>query len=241
MDITRKPDTVGVDSNDAPIPEATGGPQEPRKPLQRRDTRNAPPEALSGPHSQHDEATTAHAAPADSKTAREKIANLLWWSVPSSTDEEAKARTEQLLDAFATEVLRVGADELDRVANEAEARVAAHYGPASGIGPGSADLVREAARMLRTATVGRTGQPSADAAPDFFQPGHTYADTESSKYDWKFRVDTITTHPENGERTALGWRHFRGEWEPYAYAEDDWDIHQHAGLTDVTEAGEVSS
>lgn len=37
--------------------------------------------------------------------ARQKIASLLWWSVPSGSDEEAKARTEQLLDAYRVEVL----------------------------------------------------------------------------------------------------------------------------------------
>ncbi|MGW4043035.1 hypothetical protein [Streptomyces sp. NPDC004721] len=78
----------------------------------------------------------------------------------------------------------------------------------------------------------------ADATPDFFQPGHTYADSEFPQYDWQFRCDTITTHPEDGERTALGWRSFNGSWEPYAYGEDDWDVHKHVGHTDVTEDGE---
>ncbi|WP_031039781.1 hypothetical protein [Streptomyces sp. NRRL F-5650] len=68
--------------------------------------------------------------------------------------------------------------------------------------------------------------------PDFYQPGHTYGTSGLS--DWKFRVDHITTRPDDGERTALGWRHFQGVWEPYAYGEDDYDIHQLSdhGLTD---------
>lgn len=75
-------------------------------------------------------------------------------------------------------------------------------------------------------------QPTAgEATPDFFQPGHTYADP-SADNDWKFRVDTITTHPEDGERTALGWRHFRGEWTEQAYDEGDFEIHLLAGMTD---------
>ncbi|MFJ4624293.1 hypothetical protein [Streptomyces sp. NPDC088812] len=73
-------------------------------------------------------------------------------------------------------------------------------------------------------------------APDFFQPGRTYA---SGDDDWRFRCDAVTTHPDDGERTALGWRHFRGEWEEYAYYEDDWDAHQFHGHIDVTEAGET--
>lgn len=76
--------------------------------------------------------------------------------------------------------------------------------------------------------------------PDFFQPGRTYADSDH-RTDWRFRCDSVTTHPDHGDRTALGWRHFRGEWEPYAYAEDDWDIHQHVGLVDVTGDGEVAA
>ena len=51
------------------------------------------------------EASTADAHPAARKTAREKIAALLWWSIPSCDDEEAKARTEQLLDEHRAEVL----------------------------------------------------------------------------------------------------------------------------------------
>lgn len=74
------------------------------------------------------------------------------------------------------------------------------------------------------------------AAPDFFQPGHTYTHTADGT-DWKFRVDTVTTHPEDGERTALGWRHFQGTWDAYAYGEDDYDIHLLVGLVDVTEGG----
>lgn len=69
---------------------------------------------------------------------------------------------------------------------------------------------------------------------DFYQPGHTYTHIDDGT-DWQFRVDTVTTRPENGERTALGWRHFKGEWEPFAYGEDDYDVHQYGGLAVVTE------
>lgn len=90
-----------------------------------------------------------------------------------------------------------------------------------------------AARLLEMAE-GKSSRPAADATPDFFQPGHTYAQTEYPQHDWRFRCDTVTTHPEDGERTALGWRFWRGNWEAYAYGEDDWEIHLHVGLTDVT-------
>ncbi|MFD5632412.1 hypothetical protein [Streptomyces sp. NPDC127072] len=71
------------------------------------------------------------------------------------------------------------------------------------------------------------------AEPDFFEPGRTYAEPGDTT-DWRFRCDSITTHPDGGERTALGWRHFHGQWEPYAYGEDDFEIHQIADAIGTT-------
>jgi hypothetical protein len=73
-------------------PEAPGAPTDPQRPSGR------------SPETRH-EAHTPHASHADDETARQKIAALLWWSVPAGTDEEAKERTEQLLNDFAAEVL----------------------------------------------------------------------------------------------------------------------------------------
>ncbi|MFJ6615421.1 hypothetical protein ACIQPT_34670 [Streptomyces sp. NPDC091289] len=70
---------------------------------------------------------------------------------------------------------------------------------------------------------------------DFYEPGHTYSETNPA-YDWAFRCDTVTAHPEDGERTALGWRRFKGVWEPYAYGEDDWDLHALVGINHPQEA-----
>lgn len=76
---------------------------------------------------------------------------------------------------------------------------------------------------------------AAETAPDFFELGRTY----SGSHGWKFRVDAITTRPDTGERSALGWRFFNGEWTEYAYQEDDFDIIQLAGETDVADGGEL--
>ncbi|WP_282084089.1 hypothetical protein [Streptomyces tendae] len=54
------------------------------------------------------EAETAAQAPEPTgmpKTAREKVAGLLWWSVPSPTDDGAKALTNQFLNELAAEVV----------------------------------------------------------------------------------------------------------------------------------------
>ena len=98
--------------------------------------------------------------------------------------------------------------------------------------------MRAAERVVRGMREETEQEPTASVqAPDFFQPGHTYTHIDDGT-DWKFRVDTVTTHPEDGERTALGWRHFRGQWEAMAYDEDDYEIHLCVGLVDVTEGGE---
>ncbi|HEX5566711.1 MAG TPA: hypothetical protein VFY14_07245 [Streptomyces sp.] len=58
----------------------------------------------------------------------------------------------------------------------------------------------------------------ADEAADFFQPGHTYKHEA-----WTFRCDAITTHPDTGERTVLGWFRFRNDsWRPLSCGEAEW-------------------
>jgi hypothetical protein len=61
--------------------------------------------------------------------------------------------------------------------------------------------------------------PTGEATPDFFQPDHTYRHGP-----WAFRCDAVTTHPETGERTALGWFRFRkSDWTAEHYGQDVWD------------------
>lgn len=112
------------------------------------------------------------------------------------------------------------------------------------LAPDAALTAAEVASLIRQHAAGKdTGdgtQPpageSTQPAPDFFQPGHTYSDANFPEYGWKFRCDSITQHPGDGERTALGWRLFKGEWDPYAYGEGDWDVHQFVGIADEGEA-----
>jgi hypothetical protein len=54
------------------------------------------------------------------------------------------------------QVLGEAAAHLEHIADETEAKVAEHYGPKSGLGPGSADMVREAARTVRSLAAART-------------------------------------------------------------------------------------
>lgn len=70
---------------------------------------------------------------------------------------------------------------------------------------------------------------------DFFDPGCTYRDGSR----WAFRCDMITTHPESGERIALGWCYFSGVWEARAYTDDDWEFVAACGFSDMEAADGV--
>lgn len=129
------------------------------------------------------------------------------------------------------EVLTEAADELDRIADTVEARVAEHYGPASGIGPGSARMLRDAAGNVRYMARKDTREgESTVAAPDFFQPGRTYQSAQLS-----FRCIDIDTHPDTHEQRAIGWM-ARGErWHRIASLNpDDWE---QGGWTETTAGG----
>ena len=151
---------------------------------------------------------------------------LRWWLDQNFGPDDEQA--QQLLDAFRAEVI----SEALHGAAESAAEI---HKQCDRLVCSRCEIRRDILDVLRS-VADVIGETPSIAAPDFFEPGHTYSD--SGKYDWKFRVDTVTTHPEDGERTALGWRYFRGEWEPYAYGEDDFEIHQLVGHFDVTEAGE---
>lgn len=66
--------------------------------------------------------------------------------------------------------------------------------------------------------------PMSGSVPEgeLYEPGQTYGYGDGAG--WQFRCDVVTTHPENGERVALGWRFHGGSWEPYAYCPHDVDI-----------------
>ncbi|MFE3149112.1 hypothetical protein ACFXJ6_21060 [Streptomyces sp. NPDC059218] len=85
----------------------------------------------------------------------------------------------------------------------------------------------------------RLADEAQQAAPavDFYQPGHTYTSSAPSLHGWKFRCDAVTTHPENGERTAIGWRLFCAEWEIYDYREGDWAVQNFSEVGLVDEGG----
>ncbi|MGW5123246.1 hypothetical protein ACWEQ7_04125 [Streptomyces sp. NPDC004069] len=216
--------------------EALNGPTEPQNHPGGVTPPTAPATATSGQHSPHGEAATDDARAAVA-SARKEITDRLWWQVPSANDAEAKAGAAKMLDDFAAAVLYEGAAELDRIADKTEARVAAHYGPTSGIGPGSAELVREAARTLRSVAAERYGRATAGNAPDFFQPGHSYTHRDGST----FRCVALTTHPDGSERVALGWHTDTAGWTFIGVRNINHWNHEYDGVQPPAEAGEVSA
>jgi hypothetical protein len=89
-------------------------------------------------------------------TARDTLlAELLDGENPNAPEyADARARIERMIDDHRAQVLTEAASELDRIAGQVEAAVAEYYGKASGIGPGSAAMVREAAKTVRARAAG---------------------------------------------------------------------------------------
>ncbi|WP_329368851.1 hypothetical protein OG896_24880 [Streptomyces sp. NBC_00669] len=128
---------------------------------------------------------------------RDTLIDLLW------KGHVLPARGEELVEGHRrvvrAEAFTEAADELVRIANTVETAVADHFGPASGISSGTAEMIREAAKTVRG--MARPGRESkSTGAPVFFQPGHTYSHGE-----YRFICEHLTTHPLYGYPAAWGW------------------------------------
>jgi hypothetical protein len=140
-----------------------------------------------------------------------------------------------LLDRHRAEVLREAVRTLrakERTMPEAGRR---EYGPGVLVAALVLDeLADEAPRDELAEAVAQMGAlpvplgHTAPAAPDFFQPGRTYAyDADgftAPELITVFRVASTTTHPATGEPFAFGWIR-KGEtttWQPYAEPGTEW-------------------
>ncbi|MFD3310103.1 hypothetical protein [Streptomyces sp. NPDC058694] len=133
------------------------------------------------------------------------------WYGPKANPEDIAT---ELHDTIRSETFAIAADLVHAMAD-----------PRCTCGGCDSCAAREYAKELRRKAEEKDTATGGESTPDFFEVGRTYTEPGDTT-DWKFRVDRVTTHPEDGERTALGWRHFHGEWEPYAYGEDDFEVHQ---------------
>ncbi|WP_435279275.1 hypothetical protein [Streptomyces sp. 1222.5] len=138
-------------------------------------------------------------------------------------------RAEHLVDAHRAEVLAETIAWLGKEAREFRA-----VGTRKSESQANA-VAAMASKISRGAVRPNNTWLPAGVKPTFFEPGFTYRDGDF----WAFRCDTVTTRPDTGELTALGWRFFRGEWEACAYRGEDWEGHQAVGYTEVIDGGEV--
>lgn len=208
--------------------EALEGPQERPAAPHTPPAPHTTPETPSGPHSPQDEAPTPDAPAADGKTGRQKIAALLWWSVPSSTDEEAKARTEQLLDEHRAEVLTEVTTWLIKKAREFHASSRKRERE-------QGDTCAVLASKIARGAVRPDNQRMLPNA-GFFEHGRTYTSGT-----WEFRCEAISPSPGTGEPRALGWKYApvygAHHWHAIALDPDDW---KHGGWTEATDTAAVS-
>lgn len=101
--------------------------------------------------------------------------------------------------------------------------------------------VEKACAGWRTPGMGLRSDEDERAAPDFFQVGHTYCDSNGYRAPelvTHFRVECVARHPERGTLRAIGWMRngapgarWRGNFQ---------DEGEFAGWTDITEDGDVS-
>ncbi|MFD4968908.1 hypothetical protein [Streptomyces sp. NPDC058424] len=100
------------------------------------------------------------------------------------------------------------------------------------------DSLPEVSRVMDAHVAWEASATNGEAAADFFQPGHTYAQVKFSptllEQRWMFKVVAVADTP-GGQRTALGFlADDSGIWAPHGEYELD-------GWTDVTETAEVTA
>jgi len=153
-------------------------------------------------------------------SARQKIADLLWWQVPSANDAEAKAGAEEMLDAYRAEVLAEVTAWLVKKAREFRALGTRQ-------GQTQADT---AAALASKISRGAVRPNNVRMLPDagFFETDHTYT-REHHEQTIRFVVSAVSVSPDGRHTIAHGWRTgLDSDWEPTD--SDDMD-----GWTDVTE------
>jgi hypothetical protein len=75
----------------------------------------------------------------------------------------------------------------------------------------------------------------ASTAPSFFQPGHTYTRRDDST----FRCIAVTTHPDSGERVAIGWHTDTAGWTFIDVRNINHWNHEYDGVEPPAESGEA--
>ena len=136
-------------------------------------------------------------------------------------DEIAEHELDTRLDALIVEALiKAGVQYVDCPA----------CGAAQAVGRPCDTCAFKARMAAELAARGMVAAPAETAAPDFFQPGRTYAHG-----DYRFICEYLVTHPTSGRRSAWGWFGKNGGWRHHSFSERQFQVRE---WTDVTEAGD---
>lgn len=89
-------------------------------------------------------------------------------------------------------------------------------------------FLRDLAEALRNL---QPGQPA-----DFFQPKRTYRIAGERGPRWTFICATVTTHPNTGQRVAVGWSRFGSHQSAtWVLGQIEEDVWADGGWTDITD------
>ncbi|MFJ8345087.1 hypothetical protein ACIQ9J_01665 [Streptomyces sp. NPDC094153] len=152
-------------------------------------------------------------------SARDKL--YAYAGTPSVLPE---SMLDEALDTYRAEVLR----EAESKAREIVAKLWAD-------GTTQKQMDRAGGARAVEWEIGRMASSTDEpAAPDFFQPGHAYTHRDGST----FRCVAVTTHPDSGERVALGWHTDTADWTFVGVRNINHWNHEYDGVEPPTETGE---
>ena len=123
---------------------------------------------------------------------------------------DAFAMDREVFEAMADAVLAVLPPPADRAAVLREAEAKAREVVARLWDDGTTQTAMDRAGGARAVEweIGLMASGINESAPDFFQPGHSYTHRDGST----FRCVAVTTHPDGGERVAIGWHTDTADW-----------------------------
>jgi hypothetical protein len=110
--------------------------------------------------------------------------------------EAATAELDLRLNAFGADIVRKGVNAASIIHH------ACRRSPASCTGCQVRADILDVWSSVADVVEEKATAEAAPATPDFFQSGHGYTHRDGSD----FKCVAVTTHPQTGERLAMGWR-----------------------------------
>ncbi|MFJ5151417.1 hypothetical protein ACIQCF_07480 [Streptomyces sp. NPDC088353] len=160
-------------------------------------------------------------------SARDKL--YAYAGTPSVLPE---SMLDEALDTYRAEVVAERDAEIMRWLGKKAREYRATGSPQHALQADTIELM--ASKISRGAVRPDNTRLPAGGAPDFFQPGHAYTHRDGST----FRCVAVTTHPDGGERVALGWHTDTADWTFVAVRNINHWNHEYDGVQPPAEVGE---